>query len=53
MTSQAQTMAFDLTALIAPARPEDFFLEHWHRANPCTVPEATDAIMTPFSRMEI
>ena len=31
MTSQAQTMAFDLTALIAPARPEDFFLEHWER----------------------
>ncbi len=31
MTSQAQTMAFDLTALIAPTRPEGFFLEHWER----------------------
>jgi ribosomal protein L16 Arg81 hydroxylase len=31
MTSQAQTKAFDLTALIAPARAEDFFREHWER----------------------
>jgi len=31
MNDQAQTRAFDLTALIAPARPEDFFLEHWER----------------------
>jgi ribosomal protein L16 Arg81 hydroxylase len=31
MTSQAQTKAFDLTALIAPARAEDFFRDHWER----------------------
>jgi ribosomal protein L16 Arg81 hydroxylase len=31
MTSQARTMAFDLSALIAPARPEDFFRDYWER----------------------
>ncbi len=31
MSSQAHTKAFDLTALIAPARPEDFFRDHWER----------------------
>jgi ribosomal protein L16 Arg81 hydroxylase len=31
MTSLAATNAFDLTALIAPVRPEDFFHEHWER----------------------
>jgi hypothetical protein len=28
MTRLAATNAFDLTALIAPVRPEDFFHEH-------------------------
>jgi len=31
VTGQAQTGTFDLTALIAPARPVDFFREHWER----------------------
>lgn len=31
MTSQAQTKPFDLTTLIAPAGPENFFREHWER----------------------
>jgi hypothetical protein len=31
MTSQAETKAFDLAALLAPARPEDFFREYWER----------------------
>jgi ribosomal protein L16 Arg81 hydroxylase len=31
MTSQAQTKAFDLQALIAPAPAQDFFREHWER----------------------
>ncbi len=31
MTSQAQTEALDLRALLAPIYPEDFFREHWER----------------------
>jgi ribosomal protein L16 Arg81 hydroxylase len=31
MTSEAQTKVFDLTALLAPVRPEDFFRKHWER----------------------
>jgi ribosomal protein L16 Arg81 hydroxylase len=31
MTDHAQIKAFNLTALIAPARAEDFFRDHWER----------------------
>jgi ribosomal protein L16 Arg81 hydroxylase len=31
MTSQAQTKAFDFTALVAPARSAEFLREHWER----------------------
>jgi len=31
MRSQAQTETIDLTALLAPVRPKDFFSEHWER----------------------
>jgi ribosomal protein L16 Arg81 hydroxylase len=31
MRSKAQTETFDVTALLAPVRPEDFFSEHWER----------------------
>jgi len=31
MDSQARTKDFDLTALLAPINPEDFFRDYWER----------------------